>query len=383
VGDFGAETSGACAAISRVGHFRLGSAMDIRNAYCAENGMTWTITAADAAIRAAANRRLDTLTKPLGALGRLEPLAAQVCAVQRTLKPAISNPVAVVFAGDHGVADRGVSAYPRAVTAQMVNNFLNGGAAINVLARLQGMDLWIVDAGVDGDCGSHPRLIAAKIRRGTRDLSVEAAMTADECRAALERGGQVIDQVVPRGGNTVVLGEMGIANTAAAALLMHGLTGLPLADCIGRGTGLDDAGLQRKRDVLAAAWARRPALQTAEETLAEFGGYEIAMLVGALLGAAAKRNLIIVDGFTVTVAAALAARMEPRVLDYCVFGHCSAEYAHRALLAYLRVEPLLDLGMRLGEGSGAALALSVVRAAVNLFTSMATFEGAGVSERTA
>jgi nicotinate-nucleotide--dimethylbenzimidazole phosphoribosyltransferase len=345
--------------------------------------MTSTISAADAAIRAAANRRLDTLTKPLGALGRLEPLAAQVCAVQRTLTPAISHPVAVVFAGDHGVADRGVSAYPRAVTEQMVKNFLNGGAAINVLARLQGMELWIVDAGVDGDCGSHPRLIAAKIRRGTRDLSVEAAMTAGECRAALERGAQVIDQVTPRGGNTVVLGEMGIGNTASAALLMHGLTGLPLADCIGRGTGLDDAGLKHKRDVLAAAFARRPAPQAAEELLAEFGGYEIAMLVGALLGAAAHRSLIIVDGFTVTVAAALAARIEPCVLDYCVFGHCSAEHAHRALLAHLRAEPLLDLGMRLGEGSGAAVALSVVRAAVDLFTRMATFEGAGVSERIA
>ena len=345
--------------------------------------MTSTIPAADAAIRAAANRRLDTLTKPLGALGRLEPLAAQVCAVQRTLTPAISHPVAVVFAGDHGVADRGVSAYPRAVTEQMVKNFLSGGAAINVLAQLQGMDLWIVDAGVDGDCGPHPRLIGAKIRRGTRDLSVEAAMTAAECRAALERGAEVIHQVTPRGGNTVILGEMGIGNTASAALLMHGLTGLPLADCIGRGTGLDDAGLRRKRDVLAAAFARRPAPRAPEELLAEFGGYEIAMLVGALLGAAARRHLIIVDGFTVTVAAALAARIDPRALDYCVFGHCSAEHAHRALLAHLGAEPLLDLGMRLGEGSGAAVALSVVRSAVELFTKMATFEGAGVSERIA
>src|SRR3984957_17940694 len=243
------------------------------------------IPAADAMTRAAAYRRLDSLTKPLGALGSLEPLAAQVCAVQGTLAPAISHPVAVVFAADHGVADRGVSAYPRAVTGQMVKNFLNGGAAINVLARLQGADLWIVDAGVDGDCGSHPRLIAAKIRRGTRDLSVEAAMTGGECRAALERGGQVIDQVIPRGGNTVVLGEMGIGNTASAALLMHGLTGLPLADCIGRGTGLHEAGPRRKQDVLAAALARRPAPKAPEELLAGFGGYEIAMLVGALLGA--------------------------------------------------------------------------------------------------
>jgi nicotinate-nucleotide--dimethylbenzimidazole phosphoribosyltransferase len=345
--------------------------------------MTSTIPAADAAIRAAANRRLDTLTKPLGALGRLEPLAAQVCAVQRTLTPAISHPVAVVFAGDHGVADRGVSAYPRAVTEQMVKNFLRGGAAINVLARLQGMELWIVDAGVDGDCGSHPRLIEGKVRRGTRDLTVEAAMTLDECRQALERGRKILEEAVPRGGNTVVLGEMGIGNTAAAALLMHGLTDLPLAECVGRGTGLDDAGLQRKRTILAAACARRQPPQDPIELLAEFGGYEIAMLVAAILSAAARRHLIVVDGFTVTVAAAIAARIAPNVLDYCVFGHGSEEHAHRALLEHLKVKPLLDLGMRLGEGSGAAIALSVMRAAVALFTEMATFEGAGVSEKIA
>jgi nicotinate-nucleotide--dimethylbenzimidazole phosphoribosyltransferase len=338
---------------------------------------------ADEAIRSAANRRLDSLTKPLGALGNLEPLAAQVCAVQRTVEPAIVHPVAVVFAADHGVADRGVSAYPRAVTEQMVKNFLGGGAAISVLARLQGIELWIVDAGVDGDCGSHPRLIDAKVRRGTRDFVEQPAMTAEECVQALRRGRAAIDQVIPAGGNTLLLGEMGIGNTAAAALLMHGLTGHPLADCVGRGTGLDDEGLERKRATLAAAAGRRTPPRDPVELLAEFGGYEIAMLVGALLGAAARRMLILVDGFTVTVAAALAARIDGHVLDYCVFGHCSAEHAHRALLADLKVQPLLDIGMRLGEGSGAAVALSLVRAALGLFKDMATFEGAGVSEKIA
>ncbi|HMK86432.1 MAG TPA: nicotinate-nucleotide--dimethylbenzimidazole phosphoribosyltransferase [Steroidobacteraceae bacterium] len=345
--------------------------------------MMVAIPAADEAIRSAALRRIDTLTKPLGALGRLEPLAAQICAVQRTLEPRVSHPVAIVFAADHGVAERGVSAYPRAVTEQMVRNFLNGGAGINVLARLQGMELWIVDAGVDGECPNHPRLIDAKVRRGTRDFTVEAAMTAEECRAALEKGRSTVEEVVPRGGNTVVFGEMGIGNTAASALLMHGLTGLPLVDCVGRGTGLDDAGLERKRATLAAAWQRRSPPRDPIELLSEFGGLEIAMLVGALLGAAARRHLIIVDGFTVTVAAAIAARIDSKALAYCVFGHCSAEQAHRALLAYLGVEPLLDLGMRLGEGTGAAAALSVVRAAVALFSEMATFTGAGVSEKIA
>jgi nicotinate-nucleotide--dimethylbenzimidazole phosphoribosyltransferase len=333
----------------------------------------------DEAVRAAANRRLDTLTKPLGALGRLEPLAAQVCAIQRTLTPGIIRPVAIVFAADHGVADRGVSAYPRAVTEQMVRNFLAGGAAINVLAKLQGLELWIVDAGVDGDCGQHPRLINAKIRRGTRDFVEQSAMTAAECHDALLRGKEVLEQVAVSGSNAVILGEMGIGNTAASALLMHGVTGHALADCVGRGTGLDDRGLERKRATLAAAVARRAPPGNPVELLTEFGGYEIAMLTGAVLAAAGRRMLVMVDGFTVTVATALAARVDPAVLDYCVFGHCSEEHAHRALLARLRVHPLLDVGMRLGEGTGAAVALSTVRAALALFTDMATFESAGVS----
>jgi nicotinate-nucleotide--dimethylbenzimidazole phosphoribosyltransferase len=332
-------------------------------------------------VRAAAHRRLDVLTKPLGALGRLEPLAAQICAIQGTLDVRIAQPVGIVFAADHGVSHAGVSAYPREVTVQMVANFLQGGAAISVLAKLGGMELWIVDAGVEGDCGNHSRLIDAKIRRGTRNFVDEPAMTPEECAAALQRGRDVLDRVIPPGGNTLVLGEMGIGNTAASAMLMHGLTGLELSACVGRGTGVDDRGLERKKAVLAQALGRRAAPQDPLELLAEFGGYEIAMLTGAMLGAAGRRMLILVDGFTVSVAVAMAARLDPAVLDYCVFGHCSAEHAHRALLEYLQVLPLLDLDMRLGEGSGAALALSVVRAAASLFTDMATFEGAGVSDK--
>jgi nicotinate-nucleotide--dimethylbenzimidazole phosphoribosyltransferase len=334
----------------------------------------------DETARSAAQHHVDILTKPLGALGRLEPLAVQVCAIQGTLRPQITAPVAIVFAADHGIADRGVSAYPRAVTAQMVKNFLAGGAAISVLARVQGMELWVVDAGVDDDCGTHPRLMNAKIRRGTRDLVTESAMTAAECQAALLAGKRILEEVAAPDCTTVVLGEMGIGNTAASALLTHRLTGLPLRQCVGRGTGLDDSGLERKQAALATA-ARRVRKAETLELLAQFGGYEIAMLTGALLAAAARRMLIVVDGFTVTVAVALAARLDRRVLDYCVFGHCSAEHAHRALLEHLQTEPLLDLGMRLGEGTGAAVALSVVRAALALFTDMATFESAGVSNR--
>jgi nicotinate-nucleotide--dimethylbenzimidazole phosphoribosyltransferase len=339
------------------------------------------VAAVDEAMRTAANRRLDILTKPQGALGRLEPLAAQVCAVLRTLHPTIKQPVALVFAGDHGVADRGVSAYPRVVTTQMVMNFLSGGAAISVLAKAQGIDLWIVDAGIDSDLPSHPRLIDAKVRRGTRDLSVEPAMTTAEYERALQLGAKVVAEVISPASNTVLLGEMGIGNTASAALLMHGLTGIPLDDCVGRGTGLDDPGLARKKAVLASAWARRAPPQNALQLPSEFGGCEIAMLTGATLAAASRGLLVLVDGFTVTVAVALAAQLDRRVLDYCVFAHSSAEHAHRALLAHLGVQPLLNLDMRLGEGTGAAMALPLVRAAVALFTEMATFEGAGVSGR--
>lgn len=341
------------------------------------------IAPVDESVRAAAYRRLDILTKPRGALGRLEPLAAQLCAIQRTLDIRIMQPVGIVFAADHGVADRGVSAYPREVTAQMVANFLHGGAAISVLARLQGMELWIVDAGVDGDLGAHPRLIDAKIRRGTRNFIDEPAMTAGECAAALQSGREAVERVMPAQGNTLVLGEMGIGNTAAAAMLMHGITRRELHDCIGRGTGLDDGGLERKRLLLSQARSRRAAPQDPMDLLAEFGGYEIAMLAGAVLAGAGRQALIMVDGFTVSVAVAIAAQLHPGVLDYCVFGHCSAEHAHRALLDHLKVRPLLDLEMRLGEGSGAAVALSVVRAAAALFTGMATFEGAGVSDKDA
>jgi nicotinate-nucleotide--dimethylbenzimidazole phosphoribosyltransferase len=339
------------------------------------------IPAVSESTRAAAYRRIDVLTKPRGALGRLEPLAAQICAIQGTLDIRVAKPTGIVFAADHGVSRSGVSAYPREVTAQMVANFLHGGAAISVLAKLNGVELWIVDAGVDGDCGSHPRLIDAKIRRGTRNFIDEAAMTAEECAAALQHGHDMVERVTAAGSNTLILGEMGIGNTAASALLMHGLTGEELNACVGRGTGVDDRGLELKKAVLARALERRAAPKEPLDLLAEFGGYEIAMLTGAVLGAAARRTLILVDGFTVSVAVAIATALDPRALDYCVFGHCSAEHAHRALLEFLKVRPLLDLEMRLGEGSGAAVALSVVGAAAALFTGMATFDGAGVSDK--
>ena len=336
---------------------------------------------ADETVRAAAQHRLNSLTKPLGALGDLEALAVQVCAIQGTLDICITQPVALVFAADHGIAASGVSAYPPAVTAQMVGNFLGGRAAISVLAKLHGIQLWVVDAGVDAQFPAHPRFIDAKIRRGTRNFLHESAMTGDECAQAVGRGRDIVERLVRAGSNTLILGEMGIGNTASAALLAHGLSGIPLHECVGRGTGLDDLGLAAKRALLALALARQAPPAAPLALLAEFGGYEIAMLVGALLEGAKRRAVLLVDGFTVSVAAALAAAIEPSVLSYCIFSHTSAEHGHRALLAHLKITPLLDLGLRLGEGSGAAAALPLVRAAVALFTEMATFEDAGVSER--
>lgn len=328
-----------------------------------------------------AHAHLAQLTKPLGSLGQLEDLAAKLAVLQGTLAIGIRRPQALVFAADHGAADGGVSAYPKAVTAQMVLNYLNGGAAINVLARVNDFALFVVDAGVDADFAPHPMLIDAKVRRGTRNYLDEPAMTEAEYDQCLASADRIIAERHAEGCNTVLLGEMGIGNTASAALLMHFLTGQELAECVGRGTGLDDEGLARKRALLSGAAAARGRPADPAALMRTYGGYEIAMLAGAIVAAARRGIVVLIDGFTVSVAAAFAMGLEPRVAEHCIFTHCSAERGHRALLAHLGVTPLLDLGMRLGEGSGAAVALPLVRAAAALFTDMATFAGAGVSEK--
>ncbi len=345
--------------------------------------MHFSIPALDTALAPALQAKINSKTKPLGALGQLEQLALQIGQIQKTLTPSLDQPHLLVFAGDHGAAKAGVSAFPQDVTWQMVENFLAGGAAINVFARQNGMQLKIIDAGVAHDFGKRDTLIDAKIAPGTRNYLAEPAMSAAERDAALAKGAEIGRQLAGQGCKVLGFGEMGIGNTAAASLITHYLTHTPLADCIGRGTGLDDAGLARKRDLLAQA-VKRAALPTdanALAVLAEFGGFEIAMMAGAMLGAAEKGTLLLIDGFIVTSALLVAARIAPQIRDYCVFCHRSAEPGHLAQLNDLKAETLIDLGLRLGEGTGAALAWPLVRAAAAFLNEMASFESAGVSEK--
>ncbi|OGX91319.1 nicotinate-nucleotide--dimethylbenzimidazole phosphoribosyltransferase [Hymenobacter coccineus] len=345
--------------------------------------MNWSITAPDGALAVAIARKIDTKTKPLGALGQLEALAQQVALVQQTLTPQLRQPHVLVFAADHGIAQAGVSQYPPEVTHQMVRNFAGGGAAINVFCRQNGLGLTIVDAGVRGSFADLPAVRDEKIAEGTHNFAQGPAMTAAQCADALARGARLADELHAAGGNVLGVGEMGIGNTSSAAVLMHVLTGRPLAECVGRGTGLDAAGLARKLAVLTQAVGAHPAVVDAADplaVLATFGGFEIAQMAGALLRAAEHRMLLLIDGFIASAALLVAARLAPEILAYCVFCHESDEQGHRLLLAELGGRPLLRLGLRLGEGTGCALAYPLVQAAVNFLNEMASFESAGVSD---
>ena len=332
----------------------------------------------DRALEARLRHKIDHKTKPLGALGRLEDLALQLGLIQRSESPSLRDPQMVVFAADHGIAAEGVSAYPQAVTLQMVGNMLAGGAAINVFARQHGFALQVVDAGVAADLPAHPQLLQRKIALGTKNLCQEPAMSRAEAQAALQAGREIV-QALP--GNVVALGEMGIANTSAAALLLARLTGASIADATGRGTGLNDQQLLRKQGVLRRALARHTMTQPldAMQELAALGGFEIAMMAGAMLQAANERRVVLVDGFIAGAAALVAHALVPPVRDYLVFCHRSAERGHRLLLAHLEAQPLLELDLRLGEGTGALLAWPLVQSAANFLNEMASFDSAGVS----
>jgi nicotinate-nucleotide--dimethylbenzimidazole phosphoribosyltransferase len=369
--------------------------------------------------------RIDNKTKPLGALGHLENLAFQVGAIQNTVRPQIHQPHIVVFAGDHGIAAKGlVNPYPQAVTAQMVLNFLAGGAAINVFCRQHDIGLTVVDAGVNFDFSSHSRatsrasgypdfpgsddsahfdgfmhksapvrFLSHKIGYGTRNYLEGTAMSHAGAMQAIDTGKKIVDDLQAEGCNCIGLGEMGIGNTSSASLIMSIITGIPIENCTGRGTGVNDEQLQKKKETLRAVFDLHaggcfttaiPSVKTSGldplEILQRVGGFEIAMMAGAYLRAAEHRMIILVDGFITTAALLVALLFDSSVRDYCIFSHTSGEQGHEKMLQWLDAHPILNLGMRLGEGTGAALALPIVRSAVRFLNEMASFESAGVDK---
>ncbi|GAA4353237.1 nicotinate-nucleotide--dimethylbenzimidazole phosphoribosyltransferase [Variovorax defluvii] len=334
----------------------------------------------DAALSARLQHLLDHKTKPLGALGRLEALALRVGLILGSEAPALEAPQMLVCAGDHGLAARGVSAFPSDVTWQMVENFLAGGAAVSVLARQHGLALTVVDCGVRHDFAPRVGLRLCNIAPGTADASSGPAMSAAQCEQAIANGMALV-RGLP--GNAVLLGEMGIGNTSAASMLLARLAGLDIDACTGSGTGLDAAGLARKRALLREVLALHADAGTPLGALAAFGGFEVATLVGAVLQAAEERRVIVVDGFIAGAAVLVANALRPHVVQRCVAAHASAEPGHRLLLEALGLSPLLALDLRLGEGSGAALAWPLLESACRILREMASFESAGVSQRDA
>ena len=342
------------------------------------------------AFTAALQHKIDHKTKPLGSLGRIEALALQIGEILGSESPVLVDPQMVVFAGDHGLTARGISAFPSDVSWQMVENFLAGGAAVSVLARQHGISLTVVDCGVNHDFlaglpadTQRPGLLVRKVaggEQGTKDSSVQAAMTAAQCQQALQNGKDIV-RGLP--GNALLLGEMGIGNTSPASMLLSRLAGLDIEVCTGAGTGLDAPAVQRKTAVLREVLALHAQASAPLDALAAFGGYEIATMVGAVLQAAQERRVVLVDGFIATSAVLVAHALQPLVLQRCVFAHRSGERGHEFMLQHLGVQALFDLGLRLGEGSGAALAWPLLQSACAILREMASFESAGVSEKSA
>jgi len=320
--------------------------------------------------------KIDNKTKPPGALGRIESLAAQIAQVQATTTPCMNTCELIIFAADHGMAKAGVSAFPQEVTRQMVLNFIEGGAASNVFCDALGIGFKVVDAGVAGEPIEHPKLISIPIASGTGNAIEQAAMTNAQCDSAISAGHKIGGSV---SADAVCFGEMGIGNTSSASLLFHKLLGLSLEDITGAGTGLDTQGVQSKRALLKVASARTSQSLTASEALCEYGGFEIAMMAGAMLGAAENQKLIVVDGFIATSAAVVALELQPSIIGNLIYAHQSDELGHQKVLQTLNAKPLLELQLRLGEGTGALLAWPLIKAAAAMLNNMASFDSANIS----
>jgi nicotinate-nucleotide--dimethylbenzimidazole phosphoribosyltransferase len=342
------------------------------------------IPALDLNAQAAAKARQDTLTKPQGSLGRLETLSVQLAAITGQARPSVARKAVIVMAGDHGVVADGVSAYPAEVTPQMVLNFVHGGAAINVLARQAGARVVAVDVGVAADLPAMPGLEQRKVARGTQNMAKGPAMTRAQAEAAIAVGIEVVQAEIAKGLDLVATGDMGIGNTTPSSAIVAVMTGRPVAQVTGRGTGVDDAGLARKVATIERALAvNKPDPKDAWDVLCKVGGFEIAGLAGVILGAAAKRVPVVIDGFISGAAALIAASLRPEAKAYMIAAHQSVEIGHRAALELLGLRPVFDLDLRLGEGTGAALAFHVIEASARILNEMATFADAGVSEKDA
>ena len=326
--------------------------------------------------------KINHKTKPLGALGKLEEVALQIAMIQETLTPALVKPHIVVFAASHGIASEGVSAYPSEVTFQMVLNFLNGGAAINVFTKQNGIALTLVDAGVDHDFEPNDKLIDARINHGTKSFLQQPAMTTEECQAAIEKGKQIVREIRKTGSNIIGFGEMGIGNTSSAAVIMSQLLHIPLSDCVGKGTGVNPGQYRKKIDILQQAIINHATVGTDPlQVLQTFGGFEIAMMCGAFLAAAEEKMVLLVDGFIASAAFLCAFKINSAIKDFAIFCHQSEEKGHALLMEHLQVKALLNLDMRLGEGTGCAVAYPLLQSAVAFLNEMASFESAGVSNK--
>ncbi|MGO4772263.1 nicotinate-nucleotide--dimethylbenzimidazole phosphoribosyltransferase [Flavobacterium sp. W22_SRS_FK3] len=325
--------------------------------------------------------KIDSKTKPVGALGMLETLAFQIATVFETLNPKITNPNIVVFAADHGIANHGVSAYPQDVTRQMVENFLNDGGAINVFCKQHNIELSIVDAGVNYDFPTNAKLINAKIAKGTQSFLHAPAMSETELQLCFEKGKSIVTTIAKTGSNCIGFGEMGIGNTSTASVLMSLLTGFPIEDCIGKGTGVEGEKLIQKKSLLKKAIENYYGPAELMQQLAYFGGFEIIQMASGMLTAFENKMIILIDGFICSTAFLIASKIDPEIIQNAVFCHCSAEKAHQKLLDYLEAKPILNLDLRLGEGTGCAIAFPILKSAEVFLNEMASFESAGISHK--
>lgn len=341
---------------------------------------TFHIEKPDENLRPSIIDKINNLTKPKGSLGRLEEMALQIALIQQTLTPALHKPQNIIFAADHGIVDEGVSLSPKEVTWQQLSNFLHGGAGVNFLCRQHGFELKIVDAGVDYDLPYEKGIIDMKVRRGTRNYLYEAAMTQEEMELCIERGAEVVRRCHEEGSNVLSFGEMGIGNTSSSSLWMTYFTGIPLEQCVGAGSGLNQQGIRHKYEVLKRSMENYNGDGSATDIIRYFGGLEMVMAVGAMLQAAELKMLILVDGFIMTNCMLAAMQLYPAVKDYAIFGHCGDESGHKLILEYMQAKPLINLGLRLGEGTGAICAYPLVDSAVRMINEMDNFAHASITK---